>query len=149
MAGAALLGVFVLGAPAAARVTVQPSAASVYTMSAGRLEATTAAVLGLIGAAIAGLALARPNGRFATGSGRLGANVALAAAFIWWTACSAGWRCSAHREVAADTGAFESEAHEEFTSCVGEGWDPTAEVSAHYVVRSSDGNTWAALHAGR
>ncbi|WSA74472.1 DUF6223 family protein [Streptomyces sp. NBC_01799] len=70
-------------------------------MSAGRLEATTAAVLGLIGAAIAGLAPARPNGRFATGSGRLGAKVALAAPFIWWTACSAGWRCSARREMAA------------------------------------------------
>ncbi|MFF1417835.1 DUF6223 family protein [Streptomyces sp. NPDC058280] len=82
-AGAALLGVFVLAAPAAAaHVSAQPSAASIYTMSAGRLGATTAAVLGLIGVVIAGLALARPTGRFGTDNGRLGANTALAAGLI-------------------------------------------------------------------
>ncbi|MFE9884627.1 DUF6223 family protein [Streptomyces scopuliridis] len=76
--GAALLGVFVLAGPAAAQVSAQPVAVSTYTMSAGRLGASSAAVLGLIGAVIGALALARPAGRFGTGSGRLGAVVALA-----------------------------------------------------------------------
>ncbi|HWM39500.1 MAG TPA: DUF6223 family protein [Streptomyces sp.] len=79
VAGAALLGVLALAGPAAAQVSAQPVAASVHTMSAGRLGATSAAVLGLIGAVIGGLALARPAGRFGHGSGRLGAVVALAA----------------------------------------------------------------------
>jgi len=64
---------------AAAQVSVQPAAASVYAMSSGRLWATLAAVLGLIGVVIGGLALARPAGRFGTAAGRLGAIVALAA----------------------------------------------------------------------
>jgi hypothetical protein len=72
----------VLAAPAAAHVSVQPAAASIYAMSSGRLGATVAAVLGLIGVVIGGLALARPAGRFGTGSGRLGAVVALAAGLI-------------------------------------------------------------------
>ncbi|MEU9185533.1 DUF6223 family protein [Streptomyces sp. NPDC048484] len=80
--GIALLGVFALAAPAAAHVFAQPSAASVYTMSAGRLGATTAAVLGLIGMVVGGLALARPAGRFGTHNGRLGVGVALAAGLI-------------------------------------------------------------------
>ncbi|MFF8609662.1 DUF6223 family protein [Streptomyces sp. NPDC015346] len=82
--GAALLGTWVLAAPATARASVQPAAADVYTMSAGRLGATTAAVLALIGVAIGGLALARPTGRFGTGTGtgRLGASVALAAGLV-------------------------------------------------------------------
>ncbi|TLS40379.1 hypothetical protein FE633_41950 [Streptomyces montanus] len=79
VAGAALLGGIVLAAPAAAHVSVQPAAAGAYTMSAGRLGASVAAVLGLTGVVIGGLALARPAGRFGTGSGRLGAIVALAA----------------------------------------------------------------------
>lgn len=45
-------------------------------------RATVAAVLGLIGAVIGGLALARPAGRFGTSSGRLGAVVALAGGVI-------------------------------------------------------------------
>ncbi len=82
MAGAALLGGVGLAAPAAAHVPVQPAAASVYDMSSGRLGAIVAAVLGLIGVVIGGLALTRPAGRFGTGSGRLGAIVALAAGLI-------------------------------------------------------------------
>jgi hypothetical protein len=78
-AAAALLGGIGLAAPAAAHVSAQPAAASVYTMSAGRLGATLAAVLGLTGVIIGGLALARPTGRIGTGSGRLGAIVALVA----------------------------------------------------------------------
>jgi hypothetical protein len=63
--------------PAAVHMSVQPIAADVYAMSAGRLGATTAALLGLLGVVVGGLALARPAGRFGTGSGRLGTTVAL------------------------------------------------------------------------
>lgn len=57
----------------------EPIAASVYTMSSGRLGATAGAVLGLIGIVIGGLALVRPTGRFGTGSGAI---VALAAGLV-------------------------------------------------------------------
>ncbi|MGK5520034.1 DUF6223 family protein [Micromonospora sp. URMC 107] len=79
---AALLGGFGPAAPAAAHVTGQPAAAGVLTMSAGRLGATVAAVLGLAGVVVGGLALARPTSRLGTGNGRLGATVALAAALV-------------------------------------------------------------------
>ena len=82
MAGAALLGGFGLAAPAAAHISAQPIAASVYTMSAGRIGAIVAAVLGLTGAIIGGLALTRPTSRFGTGNGQLGATVALAVGLI-------------------------------------------------------------------
>jgi hypothetical protein len=78
----AVIAGFELAAPAAAQVSAQPDAASVYTMSAGRLGAIVAIVLGLIGVIIGALALAHPAGRFGTGNGRLGANVALAASLI-------------------------------------------------------------------
>ncbi|MGH3714864.1 MAG: DUF6223 family protein [Micromonosporaceae bacterium] len=81
-AAAGLLGAFGLAAPAAAHVAVQPVAASVYTMSAGRLGSSAAAVLGLVGVVIGVLALVRPAGRFGTANGRLGAVVALAAGLI-------------------------------------------------------------------
>jgi Family of unknown function (DUF6223) len=71
-----------LAAPAAAHVLAQPVAAGTYAMSTGRLGASSAAVLGLIGVVIGGLALARPTSRIGTGSGRLGALVALAAGLI-------------------------------------------------------------------
>lgn len=77
--GTALLGGFMLATPAAAHVSAQPTAASVYTMSAGRLGAVTAAVLALIGVIVGILALARPTSRFGIDNGRLGANTALAA----------------------------------------------------------------------
>jgi hypothetical protein len=57
-------------------------AASVYTMSAGRLGATVAAVLGLTGVIIGGLALARPTSRIGTGTGRLGATLSLGVGLI-------------------------------------------------------------------
>ena len=69
-------GVVGLAAPAAAQVSDQP-AVSVYTMSPERIAATVAAVVGLIGAVIGGLALARSAGRIGTGNGRRGAIVAL------------------------------------------------------------------------
>ncbi|GAB2929781.1 hypothetical protein GCM10027280_16650 [Micromonospora polyrhachis] len=76
-----LAGGFGLAAPAAAHVTAQPIAASVTTMSAGRLGASVAAVLGLAGVVVGGLALARPAGR-TRGFGRLRAPVALVAGLI-------------------------------------------------------------------
>ena len=70
---------YVLAVPATAPDSI---AASVYTMSAGRLGAIVAALLGLIGVVVGGLALARPAGRFGTGNGRGGAYVALMVGLI-------------------------------------------------------------------
>ncbi|MEV6811579.1 DUF6223 family protein [Micromonospora sp. NPDC051296] len=75
-------GTLLGGAPAAAYVSAEPVAASVYTMSAGRLGASVAAVLALAGVVIGGLALARPASRIGTGSGRRGATMALVAGLI-------------------------------------------------------------------
>jgi hypothetical protein len=77
LATVALVVGFGLAAPVAAYGSVQPAAASVYTMSPGRIGASVAAVVGLIGAIIGGLALARSAGRIGTGNGRRGAIVAL------------------------------------------------------------------------
>ncbi|RQX16102.1 hypothetical protein DDE19_16670 [Micromonospora ureilytica] len=65
-----------LAAPAAAQGSVQPTAA--ISMSSGRLGASAAVLLGLVGTIIGGLALASPASRLGTGSGSLGAVVALA-----------------------------------------------------------------------
>ncbi|SCF35293.1 hypothetical protein GA0074696_4745 [Micromonospora purpureochromogenes] len=73
----AMLGDFGLATPSAAHVLVQPVAASSYTLTAGRLWSLVAALLGLVGVVIGGLALARSAGRI--GTGRRGAVVALAA----------------------------------------------------------------------
>ena len=77
LAVAAVVGGFGLAAPAAAHVSVQPAAASVYTMSPGRIGAILAIVVGLTGAVIGGLALARSAGRIGTGNARRAAIVAL------------------------------------------------------------------------
>ncbi|MER7892773.1 DUF6223 family protein [Micromonospora sp. NPDC094482] len=77
-----LLGGFGLAAPAAAHVSFQPVAADAFTMSAGRLGASVAAVVGLIGVVIGGLALARPATRIGTANGRGGGLVALVAGLI-------------------------------------------------------------------
>src|SRR5688500_16295632 len=77
LAAAALVGGFGLATPAAAYLAVQPAAATVYTMGPGRIGAAVAAVAGLIGAVIGGLALARSAGRVGNGTGRRGAIVAL------------------------------------------------------------------------
>ncbi|MBT2508351.1 hypothetical protein J7I98_21155 [Streptomyces sp. ISL-98] len=79
VSGAALLGVFGLAAPAAAHVSV---AAGGIGTGSGRLGAIVAAVVGLIGVVIGGLALARSAGRIGTGSGRAGAIVALVVGLI-------------------------------------------------------------------
>jgi hypothetical protein len=68
----------VSAAPAAAHVLV---AADGYDIGSGRLVPAVAAVVGLIGVVIGGLALAR-SGRIGTGNGRAGALVALAAGLI-------------------------------------------------------------------
>ncbi|MFC5034543.1 hypothetical protein C8250_034685 [Streptomyces sp. So13.3] len=65
--GAALIGGLALAEPAAADPSVHPVAASVYTLSAGRIGASTAALVGLLGAVNGGLALARR-----TGNGHIG-----------------------------------------------------------------------------
>lgn len=76
---AALLGEFAPATPAAAHVLVQPVDVSAYTLTAGRLWSLVAALLGLAGVVIGGLALARSAGRIGTGSGRRGAITALVA----------------------------------------------------------------------
>ena len=68
---------FGLAAPAAAQPSVQPEAATVYTMTPERIAASTAALVGLIGAVIGGRALARSAGRIGAANGRRGAIVAL------------------------------------------------------------------------
>ena len=77
LAAAALVAGVGLAAPAAAQVSDQPPALSVYTLTPERIAASAAAVVGLIGAVIGGLALARSGGRIGTGNGRRGAIVAL------------------------------------------------------------------------
>jgi hypothetical protein len=75
----AVVGFFGLAAPAGAHASVQPApaAAPVYTMTPERIAASSAALAGLIGAVIGGLALARSAGRNGNGNGRRGAIVAL------------------------------------------------------------------------
>ena len=80
--GAALVAAVVLAAPAFAQVSDQPAAASVNTVTPGRIAAAMAAVVGLIGAAIGGLALVRSARGMGTGHGRRGAIVALVMAPI-------------------------------------------------------------------
>jgi hypothetical protein len=74
---AALIWGFRLAAPAAAPVSDQPPAVNVYTLTPGRIAASVAGVVGLIGAVAGGLALAR-SGRIGAGNERRGAIVAVA-----------------------------------------------------------------------
>lgn len=53
-----------------------------YGMTSGRLVASSAAVVALVGVVVGCLAVFRPSGRFGTASGPLGAIVALAAGLI-------------------------------------------------------------------
>ncbi|GAA4564304.1 hypothetical protein GCM10023176_10040 [Micromonospora coerulea] len=80
-AAGGLLAAIAFAAPAAAQDSVQ-STVSYTALSAGRLGAISAALLGLTGVVIGWLALARPTSRFGTSSGTLGAKVALAAGLI-------------------------------------------------------------------
>ncbi|MFI8849258.1 DUF6223 family protein [Streptomyces sp. NPDC053499] len=74
-----------LAAPAAAHASVQPVAASVYSISLGRLVAATGAGLGLAGVVIAWRALARPAGRLGASSGPFGAAAAVVAGVVGMT----------------------------------------------------------------
>ncbi|MGP3919926.1 DUF6223 family protein [Nonomuraea sp. 10N515B] len=76
---AALLGGLGFATPAAAHVMVPAADVGAYTLTAGRLWSVVAALLGLAGVVIGGLALARSTGRIGTGNGRRGAIVALVA----------------------------------------------------------------------
>ena len=60
----------------------EPAATTVRGFTLQRLWATSGLFGGLVGVVIGGLALARPNGRFGTASGRIGAAVALVAGLI-------------------------------------------------------------------
>ncbi|WP_250213644.1 DUF6223 family protein [Acrocarpospora catenulata] len=75
----ALLGAFGPATPATAHILAQPAAPAAYALTAGRLWASVAVLLGLAGAVIGGLALARSTGRIGNGTGRRGAIVALVA----------------------------------------------------------------------
>ena len=78
-AAAALLGGSGLATPAAAHVSAQSAAVDAYTLTAGRLVGTVAALVALTGVVIGGLALARSAGRIGNGNGKRGAIVALVA----------------------------------------------------------------------
>jgi hypothetical protein len=77
LASAALIGGLGLSAPAVAQVSDRPPTVTVYSVTPERIAASTAAVVGLIGAIIGGLALAR-SGRTGAGNGRRSATMALA-----------------------------------------------------------------------
>ncbi|MEV0597706.1 DUF6223 family protein [Streptomyces sp. NPDC050315] len=81
---AVLVGGFVFAEPAAPDVLAQPVAASVYTVSVGRVGASLSALVGFLGAVGGGLALARParQGRTVSWARRNGAVTALAAGLI-------------------------------------------------------------------
>lgn len=60
----------------------EPASVTIYGPTVRRLWASTVALLGLAGAIVGGLALARPSSRLGTASGQLGATVALVAGVI-------------------------------------------------------------------
>ncbi|MEU1597679.1 DUF6223 family protein [Streptomyces sp. NPDC005708] len=72
---------FTLAAPTAAHALAQSAHVDSYTLTAARLWATSAALLGLAGAVIGGLALARSVRRIGN-SGKRGAFVALVSGLI-------------------------------------------------------------------
>jgi hypothetical protein len=76
---------FVLATTAArafAQLSTQPTPVAAGTMTSGRLVASTAAFVGVIGVVIGVLAVFRPAGRFGSASGQLGARVAIGAGLI-------------------------------------------------------------------
>jgi uncharacterized protein DUF6223 len=83
----ALFGGLVRGVLVFAHVS-EPAATTVYGLTARRLWATTTALVALVGVAIGAIALVRPASRFGPDSGRLGANLVLAAGLI---AAINGW----------------------------------------------------------
>jgi hypothetical protein len=81
LVAAALFGGLVHGVLVMAHVS-EPAATTVYGPTPQRSWATIVAGLGLIGALIGGLSIARAAGRFGSGSGRRGAVVALVLGLI-------------------------------------------------------------------
>jgi hypothetical protein len=81
VAAAILFGGLVYGVLVAAHVA-DPGAVTVYGLTARRLWATLAAMLGLLGAIVGGLALTRRAGRLGTASKQLAIMVALVAGLI-------------------------------------------------------------------
>ena len=82
-----------LAVPAAAQASGQTAVG--YGMTSGRFMASSAAVIGLVGAVIGSLALCRPAGRFGTGT--LGVIIAFAAGVF--SVCVGGY-------IAATAGGF-------------------------------------------
>ncbi|WP_086825594.1 DUF6223 family protein [Streptomyces sp. NRRL B-24572] len=101
--GAVLAGGLALAVPAAADPAVQPVAASVYTLSVGRVTSSSAALVGLLGVVNGGLALSRATGRghLRTWARRNGAVTALAAGLI---AVAAGGAVAATADGGLGTG---------------------------------------------
>jgi hypothetical protein len=66
----------------AGQVLAQPAGPTSYGMTSGRLVASSAALLGVIGVVFGVLTLFRPSGRFGIASGPFGAIIALAAGLI-------------------------------------------------------------------
>src|SRR5687768_13680422 len=66
------------GCAARGNASGEPATVGIFTMSAGRIGAILAVVVGLIGVVIGGLTLARSGGGGAAGNGRHRAMVALA-----------------------------------------------------------------------
>ncbi|MEU2155900.1 DUF6223 family protein [Streptomyces sp. NPDC019396] len=84
LAAAFLIGGLAFAEPAAADTPVQQVAASVYTVSAGRVGASLSALAGFLGSVAGALALARVDtrGRLVTWAGRNGAVTALVAGTV-------------------------------------------------------------------
>ena len=77
MRGLVLMAGIVLAAPAAAQIKAPPFTVSHYTFTPKRIVASSGVVIGLIGAVIGGLAVARSARRAGPGNPRRGAMLAL------------------------------------------------------------------------
>jgi hypothetical protein len=80
--GVILLCTLALASCAAAHAQAEPAAPGVFYMSAGRLGALVAGLVGLTGVVIGGRALARSASRIGSGNGRRGASAAVVAGLI-------------------------------------------------------------------
>jgi len=81
VAAAAFLAGLVYAVLVAAHLS-DPAASTVYGLTLRRLWATAAVLLALVAVVVGGLAVARPIGRFNTGSGPVGATVAVVVGLI-------------------------------------------------------------------
>jgi len=71
LAATVVVGGVALAAPAVAHASARPAAPTVYTMTPERIAASTAALVGLVGAVTGGLVVATAAGGIGTGN-RLG-----------------------------------------------------------------------------